>query len=121
MKRDAFIFVFSAFVIWRVTLFIIVFFGVKFVPLQNDFLGGGITEYIKNPYLWSWFNFDGEHYLSIIREGYRPLTYFFFPGFPLLIKYIAGLFVGSMYSYAVLGLTISNAIFFVALIGFWKL
>lgn len=121
MKRNSLIFILCSFLVWRITLFLIVFVSVKYVPLQNNFLGGGIAEYTKNPYLWSWFNFDGEHYLSIIREGYRPLTYFFFPGFPLLIKYVAGLFAGSMYSYAVLGLTISNAIFVMALIGFWKL
>lgn len=121
MNKKSFIFVLGAFLIWRISFFIILFFAIKFVPLQNNFLGGGITEYVKNPYLWSWFNFDGEHYLSLIREGYRPLTYFFFPGFPFLIKYVAGLFASSMYSYAILGLTISNAIFFVALVGFWKL
>lgn len=121
MKQNSLLFILNSFLVWRIALFLIVFFSVKYVPLQSNFLGGGISEYIKNPYFWSWFNFDGEHYLSIIREGYKPLTYFFFPGFPLLIKYIAGLFVGSMYLYAVLGLTISNAIFFIALVGFWKL
>lgn len=121
MKKNAFLFVLTAFIIWRIALFVILFLAIKFMPLQHDFLGGGIAEYVRNPYLWSWFNFDGEHYLSIIREGYRPLTYFFFPGFPILIKYVVGFFAHDIFSYAFYGLLISNLIFLLALVGLWKL
>ena len=121
MKKNALLFILSAFFTWRVALFIILAFGIKYLPIQHDFLGGGISEYTKNPYLWSWFNFDGEHYLSLIREGYKPLTYFFFPGFPFLIKYLAGIFATDMISYALFGLVISNVIFILALVGLWKL
>ncbi len=121
MKNKYLFFLFGSFFVWRIGLLVIVFFATKFVPLQQNFLGGGMSQYLSNPYLWSWFNFDGEHYLSLTRWEYTPLTYFFFPGFPFLIKYLVAHFVHDVYTYALFGLVVSNGIFMLALIGFWKL
>ncbi|MBU0845989.1 hypothetical protein KKH23_02175 [Patescibacteria group bacterium] len=78
-------------------------------------------SYLKQPFLWAWGNFDGEHYLSIAYQGYQPLTYFFFPVYPLTIAFIAKFLGESFASLAVSGLLISNISFFVALVGLWKL
>lgn len=59
-----------------------------FAPL--DF----ISSFWQNNYLlWSWANFDGEHYLSIAKFGYQwrgnMPQYAFFPLLPLLIKLVS--------------------------------
>lgn len=109
------------FLVWRLLIFIVVLYGQRWLGLQNDFLGGGKSLYLSNPYLWSWLNFDGEHYLAIAREGYRPLTYFFFPLYPVIIRYSAELLGKGLISYAVSGLVIANGLFFGTLVGLVKL
>jgi hypothetical protein len=86
MKKIDFKFIFSSFFLWRASLFIFLFLAFRYLPLQNNFLGGGTANYLAKPYLWSWLNFDGEHYLSIVYQGYLPLTYFYFPLFPIVAK-----------------------------------
>ena len=121
MTRSDFKFIFSSFVLWRLATFLFLFLAIKFVPLQlgHNFLGGGYGNYLSEPWLWSWANFDGEHFLSIARFGYQPLTYFYFPVFPLLARFL-GIALGEgakIFS----GLIVSNVSFLLALIGFWKL
>ncbi len=121
MKPENKIFLFKAFVFWRIVLFVFLFLAIGSVTLQQNFLGGGLSSYLKQPFLWAWGNFDGEHYLSIAYQGYQPLTYFFFPIYPLTIAFIAKFLGGSFASLAVSGLLISNISFIVALVGLWKL
>jgi len=125
MKKIDFKFIFSSFFLWRTSLFIFLFLAFKYLPLQNNFLGGGITNYLAKPYLWSWLNFDGEHYLSIVYQGYLPLTYFYFPLFPILAKVISFflnfLLSRGMEKMALSGLIVSNLSFFTGLIFLWKL
>src|SRR5258708_5827313 len=73
--------------------------------------GGGYSKYIIDPLFWGHFNFDGEHYLSIVQNGYLPLQYFFFPVFPILMRFFS----------VNVGLFVSNLFFFLALIGIYKL
>jgi len=119
-KKD-FRFILTGLLAWRILLFLFLFFAVIFIPLQKDFLGGGVETYLKAPYLWSWANFDGEHYLSIAYQGYLPLTYFFFPVYPLLIRLIAEVFNQNFLTYAMSGLFISHLAFFIGLIGLIRL
>ncbi len=98
---------------WRVALFLFLLLAIKTFPLQQHFLGGGMANYLANPFLWAWANFDGEHYLAISQFGYQPLTYFFFPLYPLLIKAFGGT--------ALVGVIISNLSLLVALVGLWRL
>ena len=72
-----------------------------------------MQNYLSNPYLWAWGNFDGEHYLAIAQFGYQPLTHFFFPLYPLLIRFLDG----SQFS----ALLISHMSFVISLIGLYKL
>ncbi|MFZ5933180.1 MAG: mannosyltransferase family protein [Patescibacteria group bacterium] len=122
MKKEDFYWLIKIFLGWRLLLFVFLFLALRLIPLQKDFLGGGMENYLKNPWLWSWANFDGEHYLTIAREGYRPLTYFFFPVYPMLVKalgIIGGFRRPDFLAFA--GLLVSHISFFLALVGFYKL
>src|SRR5260221_7132983 len=80
------------FVVWRLALFFVLFFSLSLFQLQFNFLGGGLESYLHAPYLWAHLNFDGEHYATIAQNGYKPLEYFFFPLYPILIHYFSLLF-----------------------------
>ena len=121
MKPESKKFLLKSFVGWRIILFVFLFLAIRVISPQESFLGGDFPSYLKQPFLWAWANFDGEHYLSIAYQGYQPLTYFYFPAYPLTIYFVAQLLGGSFRSLAVSGLLISNISFFIALIGFWKL
>jgi len=121
MKRQDSLFILKILFSWRIVLFFFVFIAIKYVPLQENFLGGGMGNYFKNPYLWSWGNFDGEHYMSIARRGYQPLTYFFFPLFPILVKAFQIPLKDGLFSYLASGLFVSHVSLFVALLGLYKL
>lgn len=113
-------FVISRFLAWRVILLFFLLLSVRILPLQEEFLGGGLRLYMKTPWVWAWGNFDGEHYLSIARDGYSSLRYFFFPLYPFLIKLFA--FGGrALHSYFSSGLFVSHTSFLFALAGLWKL
>ncbi len=114
-------FVISSFLIWRLGLFLILFFAIKFLPLQQHFIGGGIINYTKTPWYWAWANFDGENYLSIAQYGYMFAAQAFFPLYPLIIKIIGSLFGGGIANFNTAGFIISNLSFVLALIGFYKL
>ena len=70
MKRSEYKFIFFAFLIWRVLLIIILYLATKFVPMQFNFLGGGLGNYLKNPNFWAYGNYDGQHYINIAQNGY---------------------------------------------------
>lgn len=103
------------FLIWKIWLFFLVWFATSFIPLAgNNFLGGGLKNYIQNPYLYSWVNFDGEHYFSIVQNGYQPLTHSFFPIYPLIVK-IFTFFTIDPKIIILIGLLISNISFLLCL------
>lgn len=120
MKKADFLFLLKSYAIWRIALLILLFIALRFIPLQNNFLGGGKTNYLQNPLLWSGVNFDGEHYLAIAREGYKPLTYFFFPVYPLLVRTLGNVFRADFSGMAMTGILISHIAFLLGLIGLWK-
>ena len=106
---------------WRIVLIFFIFIGTYLFSLQNNYLGGGKQIYLTNPYLYSWLNFDGEHFLSIARLGYQPLNYFLFPLYPLLTKLVAAILGGKFINYVYSGLFISNFSFLIGIYGFWKI
>lgn len=119
MKLKDLLWILAAFTVWRIALFVFSYLGVIIFEHQALFLAGGLEEYLQNPLFWGWGNFDGEHYLSIAQNGYRPLLYFYFPLYPLLISIFAkSTLLSSLLQTA---LITSHASFFVGLIGFWKL
>lgn len=115
------------FLTWRVILIIILFLAIYFVPLgyKDRFLGGGPLNYQTSPHLFSWANFDGEHYLSIAIFGYKFLEQAFFPVYPMLISFFSkpnpvDLF-SSLVNSAIVGMLISNVSFLFSLIFLWEL
>ncbi len=113
------------FIIWRIGLFIPVIIGTHLLGYGTSHPFFEITyykilpEFLNYPIFTAWSNFDGVHYLNIASDGYRTEARFF----PLLsiIIYIFGL--GDFYypfTY-ISALIISNAIFVLALIMFYKL
>lgn len=120
MKRDTISKLLGFFISWRLLLFI--FLGIaSYLPLQKNFLGGGLENYINAPSFWTWANFDGEHYLSIAQRGYGQGEQAFFPLYSLLIKGLSVLLGKGIEKFVLMGLLISNFSFFVALIGLYKL
>jgi Gpi18-like mannosyltransferase len=107
--------------LWRVAIFFVFLFSLSIFPLQFNFLGGGLSSYLHAPYLWSNLNFDGEHYATIAQNGYKPLEYFFFPMYPILIHSFSLLGSTSTRGIAISGLFVSNIALVVAVIGFVKL
>lgn len=105
--------VFKYFIFWRLLIFIPIFLAPFFFDLQRNFLGGGLENYLSNPYFWSWANFDGEHYLSIANIGYSNGEQSFFPLYPLIINLLGGS--------AFAAIIVSNILFLFTLIGFYKL
>lgn len=74
-----------SFIIWRCVLIIIAGLIPLVVSPKPDFLGLQFAQGISY-HFWYLANFDGEHYLSITKYGYKEFEYAFFPVFPLIIK-----------------------------------
>src|SRR3989304_475978 len=123
VKRTDVRLILSLFFSWRLLLFLVLFFAVRFVPLQSDFLGGGggVINYLTNPYLFAWANFDGEHHLFIAKFGYKILTQAFFPLYAFLIKFLAHPFSLNFATLTSAGFLISNISFLISLFLMWKL
>ena len=121
MKFKEFKFIFSSFLLWRISLSVFLFAATMFFPLQKKFLGGELANYLKAPWFWAWSNFDGEHYLSIARNGYEQGEQAFFPLYPLLIRTVGRIFGGDLISLNLAGLIISNFALLLALYGIYKL
>lgn len=112
---------------WRVILFFILLFAIYFIPLASPdrFLGGGPFNFKIAPELFSWANFDGEHYLSIAIFGYKEFEQAFFPIYPMLISFFAKPFSPDLFSAllnsTIAGFLISNVSFLLALLLLFKL
>ncbi len=119
-KKSNLTFVLFSFLVWRVGVLIFAYLAVRFVPLfSHNYLGDGFSNYLTNPVFWGHLNFDGEHYLAIAQNGYRPLEYFFFPLFPQIVKLFSS--NNSQMTLAWTGLVVSNLSFVAGLVGIYKL
>lgn len=121
MKRSELIFAVKAFVIWMLGLLIILFFAVKLLPVQKNFLGGGYNNYLKAPVFWALGNFDGEHYVSIASSGYGFGEHAFFPVYPVIVRTLGNFFGATQISYYASGIFVSLSAFLLGLLGFYKL
>lgn len=125
--RSEFKSIIALFLAWRILLVVVTLVAVNFVPLgfKDRFLGGGSSNYHLVPEVFSWANFDGEHYLSISIFGYKGLEQAFFPVYPKVISFLAQPFskdiFASLFSVTFLGIIISNLAFLLALILLWDL
>jgi len=121
MKKSEYKFIFISIFVWLAFLFLIIFLSTRLLPLQPNFLGGGLKNYLKNPYLWAFGNFDGQHYVSIARQGYGLSEQAFFPLYPLLIRLLGSAAGGGLLAFNLSGILISLLSLFAGLIGFYKL
>ena len=121
MNKDEWKFVLIAIFCWRIVLQIVLVMSPLFFELQTGYLGGGLNNYSQNPGFWAWANFDGEHYLQISKNGYLPLTHFFFPVYPTLGSLLSKLlfFLNNNQMWTLL--LISHISFFLGIVGFYKL
>lgn len=110
MQKSEIIFIFKAFFIWLIFLFTALFVAGKLLPIQKNFLG-----------LFAFSNFDGEHYISIARQGYGFGEHAFFPLYPLLITIFGKILGSTLLSFNIAGIFISLISLFIGLIGFFKL
>lgn len=97
--------------LWRVTLFLLSYSASNFLVYAPTFpYFDNILPSTQQPqWLYSWANFDGVHYLTIINEGYigTGLIQAFFPVYPWLVRIMSA----HMFSPLIVGLAV-NFIFF---------
>lgn len=113
------------FLVWRILLFIPVILGGYLLGYGTSHPFFEITYYKVLPELLTsqiftaWSNFDGVHYLNIVSDGYRTEARFF----PLLSIIIFVFSLGNIsYPFTYISaLIVTNAIFALALIMFYKL
>ncbi len=106
------------FLIWRTGLFLISYFADAAIIYAPSFpYADGILDTFNLPrWLYSWANFDGVHYLTIIKNGYHGAAFIqaFFPGYPIL-AFIFNVFINNN---LLASLFVSN-ISFVIFLFFW--
>jgi len=106
------------FLVWRIVDFIIIFFSQKIIPYLGFFpYGDQLLNYNLPSWIYALANFDGLHYLSIAQNGYAQYEQAFFPLYPILIKFLAPLFLNNQ---LITGLVISNISFLLGLFTFYK-
>ena len=120
LQESPWVFVAWVFLAWKVWMMAFLYLGLIALPQQKDFLGGG-AKYLAEPYLWAWANFDGEHYLSIAQRGYGELEQAFFPVYPYLVRWFAGVYWTDLKVLLLVGLVLLNGCFYLGLVWFYKL
>ena len=111
------LYIFLLFIIWRLLTLISSQISVFFISQKDEFTGKLFSFNNLLPNLWTFANFDGEHYLCISQYGYRQFENVFFPGYPFLTRFVA-LFLKDHLLSAIL---ISNLCLLVLLFFLYKL
>ncbi len=102
------------YLIWQVLILAVVIIASGFLPVRESgtYLGGGVTEYHRDPLLNFRSNFDGVHFILIATHGYNFGQQAFFPLYPKLISWV----FTYVRSPVLIGVVISSFSFFLALI-----
>lgn len=112
--------IFLVAIIWRFILFFLSIVAPHFFKYEPSFpyADSLLPSYHLPQWFYSWANFDGVHYLTIIEKGYKGtgLIQAFFPIYPLMVKFINLFFHNSLLS----GIS-SSFVFFIAGIYFFFL
>lgn len=106
-------------VILRLYLQLVLQLTIKLVPFKSSFpYVNSLLSKLGPDWLWRWANFDGVHYLRIVKSGYESgLSQAFFPVYPLLIRWLGQL----IHNPLIVGLIISHLAFSVFIYFFIKL
>lgn len=104
------------YLVWIAILFAIVGGGVSFFEYKPTFPYSIelVAEY-KNRLITTWAQFDGVHYLTIIKNGYEGtgLIQAFFPLYPLLVKLLSfGVFNPIIVGGVISGLSLFGGLYF---------
>lgn len=123
----------ALFLFWRLSLFFISFLASFLIPT----FGGNFPYYnvVLMPtnlpsWIWGFGNFDGVHYLRIAQNGYNAqFVQAFFPLYPLLIRFLnlfpkiealdTQIYVDPSFFFT--AILLSNVVFLLALVLFYKL
>ncbi len=119
--------VLTLFIIWRILITAGLIIGLLFIPVNypDKFLGGGSRNYPLSPELFSWANFDGEHYLSLSIFGYKQREQVFFPLYPTLIAILSKSVAGDLLTHliygTIVGIIVSHTSLILALFYLYRL
>jgi len=120
LKNKQLLTILSLFFVWRIGLFLISMIAPNFLTYAPSFpYSDAILAHFDVPqWLFSWGNFDGVHYITIIDKGYAgaDLIQAFFPVFPLIIKLVSLIINNILIS----ALLVSN-LFFLGFLYIWYL
>jgi len=111
-------FIFLVFVLWQSAILLITFISPSILPLREQFTYSDGSKPINPRFLWNRANFDGSHYLNIVKNGFGLHEQSFFPFYPELIKFLSPVFKGKD---LLAGLFISNFSLLIFLFVFYKL
>ncbi len=110
------------FCVWRGVLQVLAWRSDSFFPYNPTFPYAYTLLPQFSPYrsLYSWANFDGVHYITIIQKGYQgtALIQAFFPAYPLLVVAIDSVLP---FSALTSGLLVSHFSLLLSLMVLWKL
>ncbi len=116
-QRKSFIF---GLLLWQVLILLFFYLGLQYLPLQQNSLGGS-SNFQRASLMWAHANYDGEHYLTIAQFGYSPLHYFFFPLYPIMIRFLAQYLHYFQFPLPIAGILISLTAFFIGFVTLYKL
>ncbi|HEX7017944.1 MAG TPA: hypothetical protein VF209_03500 [Patescibacteria group bacterium] len=106
---------------WRIALVVIGAGASFFFNYQPSFPYAYtlLPSYGLPQWIYSWANFDGVHYLTIVQKGYvgTGLIQAFFPGYPLLVFLVNALIAHPLIS----GLFVSNLFLSISVMLWWLL
>lgn len=107
-------FIILAFLIWKISLTLLVFLLQYFVQFHPTYPYSEIlVSTYRHFFIYVWGGFDGVHYLNISENGYtQQYTQAFFPIFPILIKVFSFGIIPKLF----VGVAINNIGFFFSLI-----
>jgi len=118
--KKSFLKILFLFLVWRVVLFVVSILAQKVFVYDPSFLYADVilARFELPQWLFSWGNFDGVHYATIVDRGYAgaDLIQAFFPVFPIFVKLLNLLINNTLIS----GLIISN-LFFLLFLFIWYL
>lgn len=109
------------FLSWRLILFLIAALAPRVIDWKPSFPYAYSLLAISGlpQWIYSWANFDGVHYLTIVQKGYlgTGLIQAFFPLYPLLVR-VADLIITQP---IISGLVVSNFFAWTTMVLFYKL
>lgn len=104
------------FVVYRILLFLPVYFSSKLIHFRNGF--EYVARFHFGPFLSTLGNFDGLYYIAIAKAGYTVNNSGFFPLYPLLIRFFS---MGDSSKFFYTAVFLSSLFLLLALFSFYKL